>query len=198
MSTLTILIIRHGEKPDPDDPTLGDGLTQAGAPNKHSLVVRGWQRAGSWAALFGPGNASADYPVPDAVFAANPCASPDPSDADASLSKRPWQTILPLCGRLRITPVTQYGVGDENPMLDAVRTLTGTVLICWEHKRIAEVILPELARGQTLPQLPARWRSERFDVVLRFDRAQSSAGWRFRQMFPRLLSGDSDTPLPTQ
>ena len=195
MSALTILIIRHGEKPN--DPSLGHGLTSSGDADKLSLVVRGWQRAGSWAALFGPGLASADYPQPDAVFAANPDATPDPDDPDQAISKRPWETILPLCDRLQITPVKKYGVGDEKAMLDAVRVLTGTVLICWEHKKIVGAILPELAQDQALPQLPKKWKGDRFDVVLRFDRAQSTAGWRFRQMFPQLLSGDSGSPLPS-
>jgi len=193
MSALTILIIRHGEKPDPANPSLGGGLTQDGAPDDHSLVVRGWQRAGSWAARFGPGAASPDYPTPDIVYAADPNEAPD---ADDNISKRPYETILPLCDRLQIKPVTKFGVGDEKPMLDEVRTLTGIVLIAWEHKKIGKVILPELAHGQALPQLPHVWDGTRFDVVLRFDRAQSNAGWRFRQMFPRLLSGDTDTPMP--
>jgi len=43
--------------------------------------------------------------------------------------------------------------------------------------------------------LPKTWDGRRFDVVLRFDRAAPDAPWTFRQLFPRLLSGDSDTPL---
>ena len=53
---LTLILLRHGEKPDdPVAPPLGHGLTALGEQDdKHSLVVRGWQRAGAWAALFGP------------------------------------------------------------------------------------------------------------------------------------------------
>jgi hypothetical protein len=190
MSALTIMLIRHAEKPD--DPSLGGGLTVEGDPDKHSLVIRGWQRAGAWAALFGSGTLEADFPRPDIVYAADPGK---PSTDDGSVSKRPYETILPLCERLRIKPDTKFGVGEEATMLDKVRQLTGTVLICWEHKRIVAAILPELARGQTLPHLPTKWDGTRFDVVLRFDRAQSGAQWSFRQLFPRLLAGDLDVPL---
>jgi hypothetical protein len=43
--------------------------------------------------------------------------------------------------------------------------------------------------------MPKKWDGARFDVVLRFDRSALGAPWSFRQLFPRLLSGDSDTPL---
>jgi hypothetical protein len=49
MSALTILIIRHAEKAGEIWP--GPGLTPAGKPDGKSLVVRGWQRAGSWCSL---------------------------------------------------------------------------------------------------------------------------------------------------
>jgi hypothetical protein len=190
MSALTILVIRHAEKPD--NPTIGPGLTEQGVENKHSLVVRGWQRAGTWAALFGSAALGADFPTPSVIYAADPAKPPT---EDGSVSKRPFQTILPLCQRLHITPVTRFGVGDEMQLLDEVRELTGIALLCWEHKRIAEAILPELAKGQTLPNLPAKWDGTRFDVVLRFDRAQSGGQWSFRQLFPRLLAGDQDVPM---
>jgi hypothetical protein len=191
MSSLTILLIRHAEKPDhPHDVSIGPGLTAAGEVDKHSLTVRGWQRAGAWSALFGTGLGAADFPRPDAIYAADPHR---PADDDDSVSRRPWETIVPLSARLRLTPVTRFGVGDEKAMLDDARALTGVALICWEHKKIADVILPELANGQSIPRLPRQWDGARFDV--RFDRSRNSAPWSFRQLLPRLLSGDSDVPL---
>jgi hypothetical protein len=190
MSALTILLIRHAEKPN--DPDLGPGLTVRGEEDKHSLVVRGWQRAGTWAALFGTGAGGADYPSPAIVYAADPNQTSSP---DGSHSKRPYETIVPLCERLHLTPVTTHGVGDEAALVNEVQQLTGVVLIAWEHKRIAEAILPEIAKNQALPHLPTKWDGTRFDVVLRFDRAQSGAQWSFRQLFPQLLSGDLDVPL---
>lgn len=194
MSSLTILVIRHAEKPPekPTDPDLGPGLSASGETDKHSLVIRGWQRAGAWAALFGSGKGGNDFPRPDVVYAAKPDQLPQEG---LTTSRRPWETVTPLCDRLHIAPITNHGVGDESLLLNEVTQLTGVALVCWEHKRIAEAILPGLAQGQLLPRLPAKWDRSRFDVVLRFDRAQSGAPWTFHQLFPRLLSGDSDIPL---
>jgi hypothetical protein len=40
-----------------------------------------------------------------------------------------------------------------------------------------------------------KWDGARFDVVLRFDRSAPGAPWTFRQLFPRLMFGDSATPM---
>jgi hypothetical protein len=68
-------------------------------------------------------------------------------------------------------------------------------LVSWEHKAIAAAILPAIAHGQSISGMPRKWDGTRFDVVLRFDRSAEGAPWSFRQLFPRLLSGDSDTPM---
>src|SRR5208283_4221632 len=190
MPALTLIVIRHAEKPD--DPALGPGLTAQGDPDKHSLVVRGWQRAGAWAALFGPDGSRPDYPTPDVVYAADPDAAPT---EDGSVSKRPYETVLPLAQRLQRPAIVAYGVGDEVALLDEACQRTGVVLICWEHKHIVGAILPELAKDQNLPGLPTKWDGARFDVALRFDRPQSHAAWSFRQLFPKSLAGDLDVPL---
>ncbi len=72
MSTLALLIIRHAEKPGEQWP--GPGLDESGQSDAKSLVIRGWQRAGAWAALFGAGLGGQDYPKPGAIYAANPGA----------------------------------------------------------------------------------------------------------------------------
>ncbi len=189
-SALILFIIRHAEKPD--DPTLGPGVTSQGEDHDHSLVVRGWQRAGAWATLFGLDCHRVDYPTPDAVFAANPKAK---KTADGLVTRRPYETILPLCQKLGSGPIIDFGIGDEVAMLNLIRGKSGVVLICWEHNRIADAILPELAKNQKIPGLPTKWDNARFDVALRFDRPRSDAPWSFRQLFPRLLAGDTDMPL---
>ena len=88
-----------------------------------------------------------------------------------------------------------FAQGDENALAAEVVKLSGVVLIAWEHKHIVSALLPDIAAGQKLP-LPTKWPGNRFDVVLRFDRAKPDKPWKFEQLFPRLLSGDSDTPLP--
>ncbi|CAJ0881181.1 hypothetical protein AMST5_03222 [freshwater sediment metagenome] len=189
-SALTLFVIRHAEKPD--DPALGPGLTSRGEAHKHSLVLRGWQRAGAWATLFGSECHRADYPTPDIVFAANPNARPT---EDSLVSRRPYETIEPLCQKIGSGPIVDFGIGDELAMLNAACEKRGVVLICWEHNRIGDAILPELARSQRIPGLPTKWDDARFDVALRFDRPRSDAPWSFRQLFPRLLAGDSNIPL---
>jgi hypothetical protein len=194
MSALTILIIRHAEKPPKKegDPDFGLGVTERGQVDDHSLAVRGWQRAGAWARLFAPGDGGRDYPSPGVVFAADP--GKVSTDVD-SISKRPLQTVQPLCRRLNLSPNTKFGVGDEPALVAEAIELTGTVLIAWEHKKIGKAIIPAILGVPPPPGVPAEWDRLRFDVVLRFDRELVGAPWIFRQLFPRLLDGDSDVPL---
>jgi hypothetical protein len=193
MSALTLLIVRHAEKPDKNEP--GPGLTIDGTEDRKSLVVRGWQRAGAWAALFGTGLGGDDYPQPGVVYAADPNQDDHSSGSEEEPSKRPFETVKPLCARLHLEPITRWAVGQESNLVSEIAKLTGVVLVCWEHKHIASGILPQLVKDQTLPGLPLNWDGQRFDVVLRFDRMTVGAPWSLRQLFPRLLTGDSDVPL---
>lgn len=188
MSALTLFIIRHAEKPDGAWP--GPGLSEAGEANDKSLVIRGWQRAGAWAALFGSG-LDPDYPQPAAIFA----AKPDEEGAGPTPSKRPYETIIPLAARLRIVPVTDFAKSQGDGLAARLVELTGVVLVSWDRESIAKVLLPRLLGGQRIDSVPTTWSPDRFDVVLRLDRAHPNAPWSFRQLFPRLLSGDSDVPL---
>ena len=188
MPTLTILIIRHAEKPG--ESWRGPGLTPDGAVDDKSLVVRGWQRAGAWSALFGTGLNKADYPQPSKIYAADPAGTggEDPS-------RRPWETIAPLADRLGLQVDKTYALGQEQQLVTTVLNQAGVMLIAWEHKAIVGKIVPKITNRRPLPGLPANWDRNRFDVVLRFDRASPGDSWSFRQLFPCLLSGDSTTPL---
>lgn len=188
MSALTILIIRHAEKPGESWP--GPGLTADGSPDKKSLVIRGWQRAGSWSALFGLSVGSLDYPAPSVIYAADPSATTGDEP-----SQRPFETVTPLAARLGLTPNTTHAVGQEAQLAAAVLGQTGVVLVGWEHKAIVRALLPAIANGQGIQGMPTKWDGARFDVVLRFDRASPGAPWSFRQLCPCLLSGDSAAPL---
>jgi len=192
MSSLTILIIRHAEKPYRAWP--GPGLTPNGDPDDKSLVIRGWQRAGAWSALFGAGFGSKDYPTPSMIYAANPNATPN-DEHDDEPSQRPFETVLPLAAHWGKLPDATYGVGQEVQLATTVVSQTGVVLIAWEHKAIVRTLLPAIANGQTLPGMPTKWDGMRFDVVLRLDRTAVDAPWSFRQLCPCLLSGDSATPM---
>jgi hypothetical protein len=103
-SHLTILIIRHAEKPDwpevekPDWP--GPGLKANGSTDPNSLIVRGWQRAGAWSALFGAGLGGKDYPQPETIYAADPDPDPKKLAVGLAVGQRPYETIIPLKQRL--------------------------------------------------------------------------------------------------
>jgi hypothetical protein len=188
MSSLTVLIIRHGEKPDKGWP--GPGTTPDGNSDPKSLVIRGWQRAGAWSVLFGSELSNPDYPKPNIIYAANP------NGENPDTSQRPLQTVTPLAEKLGLDPVKNRAVGQEEDLVADVLAQSGVVLIAWEHKAIAPGILRLLAKGQELPNMPTKWKGTRFDVVLRLDRSSSDSQWSSRQLFPCLLSGDSAAPMP--
>ena len=192
MSALTLLIIRHAEKPDDDQPDLGPGLTVEGEQDTESLVIRGWQRAGTWAALFGAGLGGSDYPRPDAVYAATPGK---PDHLNKGPSHRPYETALPLAARLVAggLPDTSFAKGDEDQLAAHLQTLSGVVLVSWEHKAIVESLVPALPVGHGTP--PTHWPGDRFDVVLRFDRPEGASKFAYRPLYPQLLAGDSAQPL---
>jgi hypothetical protein len=188
LGALTLLIIRHAEKPDQNWP--GPGLTEDGKEDEESLVIRGWERGGAWAALFGTGLGGTDYPAPQRIYAAHP----GPLDQlNHGPSRRPAETVEALASRLSLTPVLTFEKGQEAALMAEVLTLSGVVLVAWEHKAIIEDILPRIAVDQGTP--PTRWPGQRFDVALRFDRPDGRTKFAFRPLYPQLLSGDSNTPL---
>jgi hypothetical protein len=191
MTALTLLIIRHAEKPDESQPALGPGLMENGTEDTESLVIRGWQRAGAWDSLFGAGLGGKDYPPPAKIYAATPGASSDP---DHGPSRRPAETIAPLAARLGVIPDESIAKGDEKHLVNKLLEHDGVVLVCWEHKAIVEDILPRLPVSNS-GDLPKKWFGDRFDVVLRFDRDKSTDQLVFKPLYPKLLSGDSDWPV---
>jgi hypothetical protein len=105
MSALTILIIWHAEKQGEFWP--GSDLMPDEVPNKKSFLIRGWQRAGSWSALFGAGLGGLDYPTPSVIDAADSNATTGDEP-----SQHPFETVTPLVAdRLDLTPDTTYAVG---------------------------------------------------------------------------------------
>jgi hypothetical protein len=188
MDALTIFIIRHAEKPGETWP--GPGLTDSGVSDTESLVIRGWQRAGAWTALFGAGLSNKDYPAPQVIYAATPGRNNDPNQGP---SRRPAETISALAARLGQTPKEGFGKGDEKHLVDALLALKGVALVCWEHKAIISDILPRIPVSKGKP--PAKWDADRYDVVLRFDRGKGDDKFAFQPLYPCLLSGDSDKPV---
>lgn len=167
-----LLIIRHAEQHD--EP----GFTADGEVDPHSLVVRGWQRAGALASFFG--GAAAGLPKPDAIYAS--------AIAPGSESKRPQQTVAPLLALLRTAGAVSYrdtyGKHDIEPLMADVLTRSGTVLLSWEHSKIAECV----ACLPNPPATPEKWPSDRYDLVWVFE--PDGSGWFFRQVPQLLLAGD--------
>lgn len=188
MAALTILIIRHAEKPNKGWP--GPGLDTNGVQDDESLVIRGCQRAGAWATLFSRGIENPDYPQPAAIYAANPDAV-----TGEEPSRRPFETVTPLASRLGLVPDTTHAVSQETQLADSIVEQAGVVLIAWEHHAIFGALVPAILGDQSITGIPTKWHGERFDVVLRFDRQSENDPWSFRQLFPCVLSGDSSVPM---
>jgi len=183
----TIIVLRHAEKPTKDGKAIG--IDEHGRPDDRALTVRGWQRAGAWAALFG--QCSANYPQPDVIYAANPDRR-----ADGTLpSRRSYLTAQPIAERLSMTVNDGFYQGGEAKLAETIMKQEARVsLVVWEHKRIGEALLPELFKRGTGPAESFRgWDPKRFDVALLLDFDGDS--WTQRQLFPLLLSGDTVTSM---
>ncbi len=173
MSVSQIIFIRHAE--EHGEP----GLTEQGVLDDQSLTVRGWQRAGALAVFFANGGAAGRRP--DVVYAS--CVAP------GSESKRPGQTVGPLVALMNDQGGVRYVDAFAKPRTDAlaadIMTRTGTVLVCWEHSKIADCIaaLPD-ASGT-----PGKWPSERYDLLWRLRR--TDVGWTFEELPQLLLAGDA-------
>jgi hypothetical protein len=190
MKALALFIIRHAEKPDDKLPELGPGLTKSGEEDSESLVIRGWERAGAWASLFGAGVGESDYPSPKVIYAATPASG----ELNKPPSRRPAETISALAARLGFKADKSIPKGRESDLVDKLKKSEGIVLVCWEHKAIIEGILPLLAVSNR-KDLPPKWSGDRFDVVLRFDRAKDEESMVYKPLYPKLLAGDSNKPV---
>jgi hypothetical protein len=96
----TIFIIRHAEKPHTPPPY---GVDIDGNHDKHSLLPRGWQRAGALATLFAPceGDFRPGLKIPTQLIA------PDYGDENENARHRPHETLLPLKQRIGLDVETR-------------------------------------------------------------------------------------------
>ena len=167
-----ILIIRHAEQHD--EP----GIDGDGRLDRHSLTVRGWQRAGALIPFFR--SADAPVPTPGAIFTS--------AVAPGSESRRPQQTVAPLHAVLRDGGSVAYDERFTKPetgaLMSEVMTRHGTVLVAWEHSEIPACV----AELPDAPPVPSEWPNDRYDLVWALERRGS--GWAFTQIAQRLLAGD--------
>jgi|SRR5580658_370601 hypothetical protein len=186
-----IMIIRHAEKP-PDKPnTTGpwDVLADGQSGSGKSLIVQGWQRAGTLNAFFAPYQASpanSAIATPDYIYAATP-------DGE---SQRPWETVTPLAAWLKYaqnTPQfnTNFAIaGGEVQMVQSVLSLSGSVLICWEHKNIMPNIMQAINNAipiANFESIPAAWPNV-FFLVWVLDLNGSRYTWSSQNQ--NLFAGD--------
>jgi broad specificity phosphatase PhoE len=190
MSDLTILLMRHAEKPEKDGKV--HGVDATGQEDGKSLTPRGWQRAGAWCELFVPSlGSSSPLPRPAAIFASAPAGHHELASGEGgSKSRRPLETITPLAARLGIAVDIRFTKGQEAELAAALSTMQGIVLVCWQHEdiaKIAEALTPKPH------QIPEDWPSDRFNVVFRLDRSGDASAWAFQQVVPVMLDGDKAT-----
>ncbi|MGW0734672.1 hypothetical protein [Streptomyces sp. NPDC002851] len=186
---LTVLVIRHGEKPDDDHPGLDEQLRL----DPESLTARGWDRALKLPSLFGPsgpanggGTAAPALPLPATVFASAP-------GGPVGAARRHAQTVTPLAEQLGLKVRTDYGKKQERELAEAVLTdATSPVLICWQHSRIPKIVRALGADAAWPTPPPDAWPSDRFDLVwvLRRNFGSGAGRWTFRAVDQGLLDGD--------
>src|ERR1700694_3342608 len=171
-----ILLIRHAEKPA----LVGKphGIDVNGDPHPHSLIVRGWQRAGALVPFFCDPR-SPQIKRPTRVY------SP-PSHGTEGDHGRPFETIVAVAEALNLEPQTRFTLDEEDALAKHVLATDGVILIAWEHKRIPAIANALLGNTTTVPQT---WPDDCFDIVWILDRDGSGAD-AFSQLPQRLLAGD--------
>jgi len=181
-----IMLIRHAEKPTVSPPA--QGVSVAGAQDKESLIVQGWQRAGALAVFFAPSVGplqNAQIATPKFIYAAHP-------GGKGSHSERPTETVTPLNEKLgnNVDFNTDFPKGHETQVGNAAMACAGVVLICWEHENIPAItaVFPISTNNKT-PVPVTGWPQGRFDVVWVFD-LDSTNAYCFSQIPQLLLVGD--------
>jgi hypothetical protein len=194
-----VICIRHGEKPinaehkheqvPPDDKD-GPGFDVHGHENRHSLTIRGWQRAGALAATDLCRQLAGEHVVKPATFLV-PQYLDEGTPCDDTAIHRPYQTVLQLARKTNAWP-TSVGPADNTDRLhEHIATYSGTVVVCWEHKQLQKL------RGLLVgDRAPTAWPDEAFDLIWRFHRAAGDAKgtYRFDELEQKLLSTDGCHP----
>jgi len=147
LTNATVLIIRHAETPE-----IGKHLSSAGVRRAHAYV-------GYFESL-----RVASRPVKiDHLFAAR----------ESKNSDRPRETLLPLSNSLRKKIHTNFDLSESQELFEKVRrSYSGqTVLICWHHGEIPDLLKTLGADPRAL--LPkGKWPDDVFGwlVVLQYDK----------------------------
>ncbi|ALI05024.1 flagellar basal body-associated protein FliL [Pseudomonas sp. FW306-02-F02-AA] len=167
LKNVTVLIVRHAEKPDQ-----GMGLSP-----------RGEQRAEAYAHYFDPLQLGSKNLVPQRLIATS----------DSKSSARPRLTLTPLSQRLHL-PIEQPYADEEVDKL--VKSLdknnqASVVLIAWHHGHIDNLIEAFGGDGQALTGQKS-WPEDVYDwlIVLRFDDQGNLVESHSKKIQEHLLPGD--------
>jgi len=173
-----VMIIRHGEKPDPSSPLPGVDINGNPAGNG-SLTEIGWSRARKLVDMFDPpgGTVRPGLARPTLIYAAGA--------NEGGSGERARETVTPLAQRLGVPVNTDFGKGDEAALAAAVSAQPGPTLICWQHGEIPAIAA---AFGSVNPAPPTVWPDNRFDVV--WTLTAHGDTWDFAQIPEMLLPGD--------
>jgi len=175
-----VMVIRHGEKPDGEEP----GVDAGGKADESSMTRVGWDRAHGLADLFDPtqGTPKPGLARPKTIYAAGV--------TDGGEGQRTRETVDPLADKLGITADTRYGKGQEEELVEHVLAQPGPTLISWQHGEI-----PTIAEAfpSVTPTPPSEWPDDRFDVVWTF--TKTADGWHFDQVPELVLPQDVATVI---
>lgn len=179
MADRLIMIIRHAEKPVPEQPELG--VDELGQADDKSLTVRGWQRAGALAHLF------FDPPSPLQVPVTIVASAPIKKDGSGMRSLRPTQTVAPLARRLQLEPDTTFSKGQEEQAGPQILQQPFPVLVCWQHEAIPRLAAAIVASAAIAP---AMWDDADYDSIWLLTLSEADRRWAFQSENQRLLAGD--------
>lgn len=167
LRNVTVLIVRHAEKPD-----VG-----------RELNARGEQRAAAYADYFTPLKLDGQTLTPQRLIAT----------ADSAESIRPRQTLIPLSLRLQL-PIEQPCANSKVDKLVSLlreKNQAKTLLIAWHHGHINKLIAAFGGDGPVLIGMP-KWPVDVYDwlIVLRFDDNGKLIDSRSQKIQEQLLPGD--------
>ena len=188
-----IYVIMHADKQiDLPIPAPPFGVEFNGTRSVHSLIPRGWQRAGALIALFDPTDGQLQYGLtrPATLF------SPLFGTIENNMIQRTYQTIQGLAGRLNVTINNVLSVGQEPELVEMMLNgCSDVVLVSWEHHHIPRIAVNiPVVPGTVIPSV---WPDDRFDVIWSFTLVPGSnpVQYSFSQVPQRLLPGDPDTVI---